>query len=138
MRYIAYPQCCGARTIVEFGDTGVEFGGGFFTVPEMDKFLEESIIKMKKEQNTFLTAVLNTDQSSLFHDTFVKRGFNCYAHNMWHPKYGNNLSFYLFVLDYGPNRHKSRLRRSVAAPVTTRPTSPSAWAHRADSPAVVR
>ena len=120
MRYIAYPQCCGARTIVEFGNTNIGFGGGDITVPEFKKFVEKSIGQMKEEKNTFLTMVLNTDQSILFHDTAVAAGFNCYAHNMYHPKYGNNLSFYLYVCDHGVNRTdktKESLTRSVAAPI---------------------
>lgn len=117
MRYIAYPQCCGARTIVEFGNTNIGFGGGDITVKEFTDFVNDSIGKMKKEQNTFLTMVLNTDQSTLFHDAAVKAGFNCYAHNMYHPKYGNNLSFYLYVEDHGVNKDKSKLPRSVAPPI---------------------
>lgn len=114
MRYIAYPQCCGARTIVEFGNTNIGFGGGDITVPEFKTFVEDSIKKMHKEQNTFLTMVLNTDQSTIFHDTAIAAGFKCYAHNMYHPKYGNNLSFYLYTVDHGVNKSKPSLERTVA------------------------
>ena len=120
MRFIAYPQCCGARTIVEFGNTNIGFGGGDISVEEFKTFIVDSINKTKDEKSTFLTMVLNTDQSGLFHDTAVTAGFNCYAHNMYHPKYGNSLSFYLYVADHGVNmkdKLKADLARSVAAPI---------------------
>lgn len=103
MRYLPYPQSCSARTIVEFGNTGIGFGGGEITVPELDKFLKETVDSMRKEKNTFCTVVLNNDQSRLFHQTFIDNGFACVQQDRYHPKYGRSVSFYLLTLDWGVN-----------------------------------
>lgn len=105
MRYLPYPQSCSARTVVEFGNTTVGFGSEPTTIEEMDKFLGETAVQMKKERNTFCTALLNNDQAKLFHDTFEKHGWYCVQRNRYHPKYGKSVSFYLLTLDWGKNRN---------------------------------
>lgn len=103
MRYLPYPQSCGARVIVEFGNTAIGFGSEETTPEELNKFLVETRATMKKEKNTFCTAVLNNDQVKLFHETLESNGWACVQKNRFHPKYGRSVSFYLLTLDWGIN-----------------------------------
>lgn len=116
MRYIAYPQSCGARTVVEFGNTSIGFGGGNVTVEDLDKFLKETVVSMKKEKNTFCTAVLNNDQGKLFHQTFLDNGFACIQRDRYHPKYSRSISFYLLTLDWGNNPNYKDLTPEDGSP----------------------
>lgn len=104
MRYLPYPQSCSARTIVEFGNTRIGFGEEPTSVPEMEKFLKETRKCMKADKATFCTAVLNNDQTKLFHQTMLDHGFACIQRDRLHPNYGRSVSFYLLTLDWGPNK----------------------------------
>jgi hypothetical protein len=109
MRYLPYPQSCGARTIVEFGNTAIGFGSEKTEPAELNDFLVSTRKQMVKEKNTFCTAVLNNDQVKLFHQTMIDNGWACIQKNRYHPKYGRSVSFYLLTLDWGPNKNYADL-----------------------------
>jgi hypothetical protein len=109
-----YPQCCGARSIVEFSNTDIGFGGGDVTPATLDKFLTDTLKQFVNGQNTFLTCVINNDQYPILIGTFVKHGFRVFAKDQYHPKYGNSLSFLLYVKEWGVNPKESQLVPDLA------------------------
>lgn len=121
MRYLPYPQSCGARVIVEFGNTAIGFGSEETTPEELNEFLVSTRKQMVKEKNTFCTAVLNNDQVKLFHETMESNGWACVQKHRYHPKYGRSVSFYLLTLDWGPNKGYADLDTQDGKPFACAP-----------------